>query len=381
MVKRIAKRWLAALLCALGFHHVARWFHRRQLLILAYHGVSDSAGPGSWWHLVSADQFKQQLRYLTRHYRVLSLDDALRELWSGGLAQPTACITFDDGYHNNCTVALPILRTFQAPATVYLATGMVGTDRRLWTVVLESAFVATSAASVTFDQTGAALRVPSNVDGRRTLAHQVIDQLKLLRPAARDPVLASLHVQLGDGASTEGGAGAGNDDFTMMNWADARTMEATGLVSFGGHTMNHEIVSRLDEQELEREINECLSTLRCNLARVSPTFAFPNGRVEDFDERSIAVLRRAGTVAALSTIAGLNDRTTDSYALRRISVGDSLSYSAFRLQTSGFVHALKSWLLGRRGPGTPPGGQRALLSARQVAVGLGLALVDLLETI
>ena len=47
MVKRIAKRWLAALLCALGFHHVARWFHRRQLLILAYHVVSESAGISS----------------------------------------------------------------------------------------------------------------------------------------------------------------------------------------------------------------------------------------------------------------------------------------------------------------------------------------------
>src|SRR5205814_299879 len=133
---------------------------------------------------------------------------------------------------------------------VYLATGMVGTDRRLWTVVLEAAFVATSAASVTFDQTGAALRVPSNVDGRRTLAHQVIDQLKLLRPAARDPVLASLHVQLGDGARTVGGAGAGNDDFTGVNWADARRMEATGLVFFGCHTMTYEIVRGCVYEEL-----------------------------------------------------------------------------------------------------------------------------------
>jgi len=157
-------------------------------------------------------------------------------------------------------------------------------------------------------------------------------------------------------------------------------MEATGLVSFGGHTMNHEIVSRLDEQELEREINECLSTLRCNLARVSPTFAFPNGRVEDFDERSIAVLRRAGTVAALSTIAGLNDRATDSFALRRISVGDGLSYNAFRLQTSGLVSALKGWLLGRRGPGASHGGHGAL-AVKQVVIGLGIALVELLETI
>jgi peptidoglycan/xylan/chitin deacetylase (PgdA/CDA1 family) len=374
-VKRLVKRWLAALLCALGLHHVARWLHRRQLLILAYHGVSERPGLRSWWHLVPADQFTQQLRYLTRHYRLLSLDDALRELWSGELKQPTACLTFDDGYHNNCTVALPILRAFQAPATVYLATGMVGTNRRLWSVVLESAFVATSATSVTLEGTPTVVHLPADSDGRRTLAHAVIDQLKLLPPAARDPVLADLHAQLGDGRG-----GAASDDFAMMNWADARTMEATGLVSFGGHTMNHEIVSRLDEQELECEIDGCLSALRGNLTRVSPTFAFPNGRPEDFDERSIAVLRRAGAVAALSTIAGLNNRATNSFALRRISVGDGLTYNAFRLQTSGLVSALKSWLLGRRGPGASHG-QGAMLAVKQLAIGLGIALVELLETI
>ncbi len=260
-MKRLLKRWLAALLCALGLHHVARWLHRRQLLIVAYHGVQESPGLRSWWHLVRADQFRQQLRYLTRHYRILSLDDALRELWSGELKQPTACLTFDDGYHNNCTVALPILRAFQAPATVYLATGMVGTDRRLWSVALESSFVATSATSVALERTAPAVHLPTDSDGRRTLAHAVIDQLKRLRPAARDPVLADLHAQLGDGH------GAVSDDFAMMNWADARTMEATGLVSFGGHTMNHEILSRLDEQELECEIDGCLSTLRRNRSR------------------------------------------------------------------------------------------------------------------
>ncbi len=62
-------------------------------------------------------------------------------------------------------------------------------------------------------------------------------------------------------------------------------------------------------------------------------------------------------------------------------MGDGLSYNAFRLQTSGLVSALKSWLLGRRGPGASHGGHGALLAVKQVAIGLGIALVELLETI
>jgi len=62
-------------------------------------------------------------------------------------------------------------------------------------------------------------------------------------------------------------------------------------------------------------------------------------------------------------------------------VGDGLSYSAFRLLTSGFVHALKGWLLGRRGPGGPHGSQGALFAAKQALIGLGVVLVELLETI
>jgi len=46
---------------------------------------------------------------------------------------------------------------------------MVGTDRRLWSVVLESAFVSTFATYVTFAPTNTALHLPRDTEGRRSL--------------------------------------------------------------------------------------------------------------------------------------------------------------------------------------------------------------------
>ena len=340
-VLRPLNRAVAAIACFFGLHHLARRRHRRELLILCYHGVTDAPATWrGWWQLAPRDQFERQLRYLMRHYRIMPIDGALAELRAGGLRAPTACVTFDDGYLNNRTVALPVLQRLGVPATVYLATGLIGTPRRLWTTRLEWKFMNSPRTRV--DLSGCGLPVPSpalnGAAGRRRLARAVIDRLKRAPPAARAQAVAMLADQLGGGEPVDDAA------FGMMDWSDARAMEQTGLISFGGHTVHHEIVSRLDDDQQEREIGGCLATLRERLTAPSGTFAYPNGQPQDFDERSIRALRRAGASAAVSTIEGLTDAQTDPYALRRIMVGGDLSYSQFRALTSGLVGDLKRLL-------------------------------------
>lgn len=307
-----AKRWLIALLAALGADHLVRWLHRRQLLVVCYHGVTDAAASWrGWWHLVPQPEFERQIAYLSRHYRIVSVDQAIEELRAGRLRTPTACITFDDGYLNNRTVALPILEKLRVPATVFLATGLIGTDRRLWTTRLEWKL----------RQRGRALTA--------------ISQLKRVAPAARERALAALYEELGTTEPDDAAA------FGMMDWSDVRAMEATGLISFGAHTVNHEILTPLTEAEQQREVAGSLDALSGRVVARSGTFAYPNGEARDFDARSIAALRRAGVTAAFSTIEGLNDRETDVYALRRVLVGGDTSFNQFRIMTSGLIAAFK----------------------------------------
>jgi len=144
-----------------------------------------------------------------------------------------------------------------------------------------------------------------------------------------DDVLAMLDTKAPD----DGG------DFAFLGWDEVGAMGATGLVTFGGHTVHHEIVSRLDDATVEREIADSVARSRAT-GYGSETFAYPNGAVDDFDARAASALGAAGIAAAFTTIDGLNAASTPPYAMRRVVVGADMSFDAFRLRVSGVASAL-----------------------------------------
>ena len=77
---------------------------------------------------VSASQFRAHLAWLTRWgYRAVSLVDYPRQLRRGPTPAPKSfAITFDDGYEEVLTLALPILREFHFTATVFAVPGQLG---------------------------------------------------------------------------------------------------------------------------------------------------------------------------------------------------------------------------------------------------------------
>ena len=129
-------KWLA---CFAGVHHVVRRFHRTRLLICCYHGLRENEDPRRDWLLLPQREFARQLRFLRSHYRCIPIDQGVEELRSGTLTANTACVTFDDGYRTTLTIGLPLLQRFKIPATIYLTTGLIGTDKLPWNTELELA--------------------------------------------------------------------------------------------------------------------------------------------------------------------------------------------------------------------------------------------------
>jgi peptidoglycan/xylan/chitin deacetylase (PgdA/CDA1 family) len=92
--------------------------------VLVYHTISSpaSALPGDID--ISPEKFERQLRWLSRWHRVVTLDKTLeKDPHARGVA-----ITFDDGFRDNLTVALPLLEKFNLPITLFVAAGFVGQD-------------------------------------------------------------------------------------------------------------------------------------------------------------------------------------------------------------------------------------------------------------
>jgi peptidoglycan/xylan/chitin deacetylase (PgdA/CDA1 family) len=83
-----------------------------------YHRVARL--PGYDQLAVTPQRFEEQMAYLAAHCRVVSLAQAVNELERGGRLTPAVAVTFDDGYRDNLTHALPILRRYNIPATVFV---------------------------------------------------------------------------------------------------------------------------------------------------------------------------------------------------------------------------------------------------------------------
>jgi peptidoglycan/xylan/chitin deacetylase (PgdA/CDA1 family) len=98
------------------------WYRRLRgrypVLILAHHLVSDR--PHSMG--ISTEDFWRRVRFLQRHYRIVSLSEARDLLRSGRVGTPALVLTFDDGYGDNFITLRAVTEETGASVTTFVAT-------------------------------------------------------------------------------------------------------------------------------------------------------------------------------------------------------------------------------------------------------------------
>jgi peptidoglycan/xylan/chitin deacetylase (PgdA/CDA1 family) len=122
----------------LGLYYLATLPQRRQsasdrqaagtvpIMSLLYHRVAD-VYPNSW--TIDWERFRHQMDWLRQHFDVVSLEEAQRRIAAVENSRPTVCITFDDGYAENCDKAIPWLIKEQIPVTYFVTTDNILSGR------------------------------------------------------------------------------------------------------------------------------------------------------------------------------------------------------------------------------------------------------------
>jgi peptidoglycan/xylan/chitin deacetylase (PgdA/CDA1 family) len=248
-------------------------------------------------------------------------------------------ITFDDGYQNNYDVAFPILYKEKIPATIFLATGLIDTNDTVWHCRLNLALSRTQRPCI--EKNGFQFDL-STVDLKAKASEAIQESLKVLPPSRLMATMCDIISEL-DGdpdCSIEIGS-----PYRMLNKNPIAEMAASELIEFGAHTHNHTILSQLSDGERYNEIRQSINAVNELTGAPCRYFAYPNGRIKDYNMETIKDLEACGIQIAVTTISGPNDMMTPPMELRRYGIGADLPLAEFQLMVHHFiskVHSVKN---------------------------------------
>jgi peptidoglycan/xylan/chitin deacetylase (PgdA/CDA1 family) len=306
---------------------------RDKAVVLMYHRVltaEERKRTGSHPALVvDRDTFARQMQALKRWFRVLSEEEFAEQLARRAPFPRASCvITFDDGWRDNFTNALPILDAHQLPALIFLPVNYIGRQRIFWQEGLThlllrvtaevradpsrrhalQALLASAGIAHVTDITG--------VDPRPQIL-AVVASLKALTRTEMGALIDALARELG----------VSMDDFAQIDgfidWAQVAEMTRK-RIAFGGHGAEHLLLTHVSPEEVVCEMRTARQVLEERLGQRLRSFSYPNGY---FTPGIVNTLQACGYRLGFSTDGGLVTCDDDPLTVRRFNVHEAMTGS------------------------------------------------------
>jgi len=301
-------------------------------MVLTFHRVLDdvesrltSSLPGI---VVRRATFQKLVAYAAGRYEAVDFERAI----AAAPDKLRVMFTFDDGWKDNYTIALPVIRAYGMPATVFVCPGLIGRTLPFWPEAIASLLGSASPP------------VPS------AEIESIIETLKTYSAERRRQYIA----RLCELRAPAHGRHAYSADRTV-SWDDIREMDAAG-VRVGCHTQTHQILTTVPPQTARQEIRESKRAIEAVLYRRCSLFAYPNGNTSEATRR---ILAEEGFTAAFTTEKGAWTSGTDPMAIPRVNMceqsvaGLTGQFSPAMFQYNVFWKAWRAMRTERRAPAKP----------------------------
>jgi peptidoglycan/xylan/chitin deacetylase (PgdA/CDA1 family) len=330
-------------------HRVERWLHRTGAarliarryggrgVIFMLHSVVDDAEPYLREPIRCTvrvlEVLLRQLR--ARQIAVVSLDDALRRSCDPK-APRFAVLTFDDGYRDNLTRALPLLERYAAPATIYVTTCLIERTANAWWLGLVEWLKRREWIAVE----GYGRR------STRTLAEKIGARIGLTRWVQADEarIAALSRAMAHDSVCCRSLL-----DQQVLQAEELRRLAGHPLIAIGGHTTSHPWLAALSETEALGEIAENRSYLQDLTQQEVAHFAYPFGSALACAEREAALVVAGGFRTAATARPGclFPGHEEERYALPREGVQWHDNEASLACKSIGARRFLRDLKLGR----------------------------------
>jgi peptidoglycan/xylan/chitin deacetylase (PgdA/CDA1 family) len=308
-------------------------WRQQRLLILCYHGTSLADE-----HLWDPDLYIQpdRLRRRLTHLRnagcsVLPLPSALQRLYNGTLPPRSVAITYDDGTYDFYQVALPVIREFSYPVTVYLTTYYSDHNQPVFNVMLRY---------LLWKAQGRALHFPEVVPEDTPLTEDSRPEVAAaFRQFAAENALSGsqkdlLLERLAQALEINYPELRQRRLLQLMTPEEAREAARSG-VDVQLHTHRHRLYD--SRPEFQGEIEENRRRVESITGRPANHFCYPAGcHLPEFPQW----LGEMGVLSATTTETGIATRSSNPFLLPRLIDTSKLSSAEFAAWVSGLAALL-----------------------------------------
>ena len=263
-----------------------------------YHRVLPDNKPVPPWiqpgMYVKESTFETHLKFLTSYSQVISFPEFLERWeqnnWNNNIRY--SIITFDDGWKDNYEHAFPLLKKYKLPATIFLTTGYIGTEKWFWP-----------------EKIGYLLwKKENNINPEQI--DKIIETIKKFPEEEIEEFIKILQKKTGISLPKER---------LILNWEEIKEMSKHNI-SFGYHTINHRILTKLSIDEIKNELNLPPILKEINFIQV---FSYPNG---DYNDEIKNLVKNMGFKAAVTTKKGwIKPGKEDLFCLKRICIHQNIS--------------------------------------------------------
>ena len=289
-------------------------------------------------HLEVAPEFlRAMLSHLkSRDIDIVTMDEVHQRLVERNFSRRFACFTLDDGYRDNRDFALPVMREFDAPLTVYVASDFAEGSGRLWWIALEMAIA--KASSIEARIGDVATRLDTSTPAAKQAAFDRLHDWLRGLPGEHDiqreiSALCARH---------------GVDETAIcrelcMSWDELKSFADDPLVTIGAHTITHCNLARQTEEIASHEMATSRARIESALGRPVLHLAYPYGDKIAAGPREFALARSAGFKTAVTTRPGMIFPESAGHltALPRVSLnGNYQDQRILPVLTSGAATAM-----------------------------------------
>jgi len=269
--------------------------------------------------------------FIEKKIDIVSLDEFYERITSKKKPKRFVTFTFDDGYIDNLTHALPVFEKYDAPFSVFVTTGYVDNTAFLWWYLIEEIILKENHVEFSFNNQEFNLKTETEDEKRDAFAKI---KTVILECRNLDEYNALMEVVLKD----SGIMPFALNEKLIMSLEQTKKLSNHPLVTLGAHTLNHLALSKMSEKDVYDEIQGSMKRLKEITGQTVKYFAYPYGTSMEAGEREFEIAGKCNLKIAFTTQKKNISRkqSQNLFSIPRIGINPRMGLDHIDLYMSGF---------------------------------------------